>query len=141
MKARIFTGFAAMALLCVGVSPASGQLAPALAYAWSLNLEAFNREDVDAAMATVDTRSPDYNATKKSLEAQFEAYDLQATVVKFDLIGHDDEFAVARVKTKTTGKPGSGFVDNVVDAVVLFHQQGGVWKLWSEEIVAVEIGS
>lgn len=141
MKARICIGFAAMALLCAGVSPVSAQLAPALEYAWSQNLEAFNREDVDAAMATVDTRSPDYAATKKSLEAQFEAHDLQATLVKFDLIGHDDEFAVARIKTKTTGKPGSGFINNVVDAVVLFHQEGGVWKLWSEEIVAVEIGS
>jgi hypothetical protein len=54
-------------------------------------------------------------------------------------MGHDDEFAVARVKTRTTGQPGSDFVTNVTDAVVLFHQENGTWKLWSEKIIAVEI--
>lgn len=139
MKARLFTGIAALALLCLGASSVRAQLAPALEYAWSLNVEAFNREDVDAVMATVDSRSPDYAATKQALEAQFKDYDLKAEVVKLSLMGHDDEFAVARIKTKTTGKPGSGFTDNVVDAVVLFHQENGAWKLWSEQIVAVEI--
>jgi len=138
MKARTWTVAAALALLCLA-APASAQLAPAIQYAWSLNLDAFNREDAVAAMAAVDSRSPDYAATKQALEGQFKNLDLKAELVKFDFMGHDDEFAVARVKTKTTGKPGSGFTDNVVDAIVLFHQENGTWKLWSEDVLAVEI--
>ena len=54
-------------------------------------------------------------------------------------MGHDDEFAVARIKAKTTGKPGSGFADNTVDAIVLFHQENGQWKLWSEDILGIDV--
>lgn len=139
MKARLCIGIAALALYCAGTSPAQAQLAPALEYAWSLNLEAFNRKDIDAAMATIDSRSPDYAATKQALESLFKDHDLSAEVVKFQLVGHDDEFAIARIKTKTVGKPDSGFSSNIVDAMAIFHQENGTWKLWSEEILAVEM--
>jgi hypothetical protein len=99
------------------------------------NLAAFNRKDVDAAMSFVDTRSPDYGATKDELVQDFKGYDLTADLVGFTLIGHDDEFAVARVKTRTSGKPNSGFVNNTVDAIAIFHQQNGAWKLWSQEVI------
>jgi hypothetical protein len=42
---------------------------------------------------------------------------------------------VQRVKTKTTGQ--FGFVDNTIDAVYIFHQESGTWKLWSEKIPGV----
>lgn len=140
MTSRRWTLMAAgLALFCFNAIPARAQLAPALEYAWSLNLDAYNRKDVDGTMRTVDTRSPDYEATKQAIEEQFKTLDLKAELVKFDLMGHDDEFAVARVKTKTTGAPGSGFANNITDAIVLFHQQGGTWKLWSEKVIAVDI--
>ncbi len=138
MKTRIWT-LAAVSTLLGFAAPAAAQLSPALQHVWTLHLDAFNRENVDAAMAGIDSRSPDYAATKQALDEQFKSLDVKAELVKFDYMGHDNEFAVARVKTKTTGKPGSGFTDNVTDAVVLFHQEGGAWKLWSEDIVAVEI--
>ena len=137
MRARTWILVAATAVCCA--APATAQLAPALEYAWSLNLQAFNKEDVTGAMAAIDSRSPDYDATKAALTAQFKDLDVKAEQVKFTYMGHDDEFAVARVKTKTTGQPGSGFADNVTDAIVLFHQENGTWKIWSEEIVAVEL--
>jgi len=59
-------------------------------------------------------------------------------LVSLTYIGHDDEFAVARVKSKTTGKAESGFVNNIVDAIVIFHQEGGKWKMWSEDILGVQ---
>lgn len=88
---------------------------------------------------TVDSRSPDYAATKQVLAGQLEDLDLEAELVKFDFMDHDDEFAVVRVKTKTSGTPGAGFTDNVVDAIVLFRQENGARTIWSEEIVAVDI--
>jgi hypothetical protein len=99
------------------------------------NLAAFNRKDVDATMSFVDTRSPDYDSTKDELVDDFKGYDLTAELVSFILSGHDDEFAVARVKTKTTAKPNSGFVGNTVDAIVVFHQENSAWKLWSQQVI------
>jgi hypothetical protein len=43
------------------------------------------------------------------------------------------------LKAKTTGKPGSGFTDNTVDAIVLFHQENGQWKLWSEDVLGIDV--
>ena len=139
MKNRLTTSIALLALLCCSSQPVLGQLAPALEYAWSLNLDAFNKENVDGAMATVDTRSPAWKETQLALEKLFKDYDLKAELVKFVIMGHDDEFAIARVKTKTTGQPGTAFTNNITDAIVTFHQEGGTWKIWSEQILAVEI--
>ena len=55
------------------------------------------------------------------------------------LVVHDDEFAVARVKAKTIGKAETGFTNNIVDAIMIFHQENGQWKLWSEEILGIEM--
>ena len=104
------------------------------------NIAAFNKEDVDATMSYVDTRSPDYEATKNELATVFKDYDLTSELVSLTLIGHDDEFAVARVKEKTTGKAQSHFADNTVDSIMVFHQQNGSWKLWSQQNLGVELG-
>lgn len=136
---KISTWILVAAVTLCGAASASAQLAPALEYAWSLNLQAFNKKDINALMAAIDSRSPDYEATKTAAEAQFKELNVTTELKDFKFIGHDDEFAVARVKTKTTGQPGSGFADNITDAIVLFHQENGTWKIWSEEIVAVEL--
>jgi len=103
------------------------------------NLSAFNRKDVGGTMNFVDTRSPDYDSTKSELVEEFKDYDLTSALVRFTLIGHDDEFAVARVKTKTTAKANSGFVNNTVDTITIFHQENGAWKLWSQQVLASEM--
>jgi hypothetical protein len=102
------------------------------------NLSGYNAENPDAAMSAVHKSSPEYASTQAALAEQFRDLDVKATLVDFDYMGHDDEFIVARVKTKLTGPPGSGFADNVVDSLVLFHQENGVWKLWSDEVLGVD---
>lgn len=103
------------------------------------NLSAYDHKDVDAAMRFVDSRSPDYASTKQAIEEQIKDLQVSTQLVTFDYIGHDDQCAVARAEVKSTGKPGTGFVDNTVDAIVIFHQESGAWKLWSEEILGVDI--
>jgi hypothetical protein len=119
-------------------APLSAQLAPAIQYVLDNNLASFNKRDLTASMRTIDTRSPDYEATKAALEEQFKDLDVTASLVKFTYIGHDDEFAVARASIKTSGKPGNtDFVDNTVDAILLFHMEGGAWKLWDETVLGI----
>jgi hypothetical protein len=103
------------------------------------NVAAYDKEDLDAAMAFVHTQSPDYESTKAALTDQFADLDVTSELVNFQYVGHDDEFAVARVKLKTTGKPDSGFVGNTTDSMMIFHMEGGKWKLWTEQVLGVEI--
>ena len=144
MNGRVWrTGLMALAVLCLCAPAARAQLAAGIReqlYATlAANLGAFDRKDVAASMRTIDSRSPDYAPTKQAIEDQFKDLNVRSEIVSFDYMGHDDEFAVARAKVKTTGQPGSDFMNNTVDAVMLFHQGNGTWKLWSEDIVAIDL--
>jgi len=102
------------------------------------HLQAYDDEDVDRTLREVHTKSPEYDRTKGELASQLAAHDLRIELVSFRFLGHDDEFAVARTKTKFVGSGGSSFQDNVVDGITVFHQESGAWKLWSDEVLGVE---
>ena len=57
----------------------------------------------------------------------------------FRYIGHDDEFAVARVMLKTVGRSGPPLAANVLDTMTVFHQEDGEWKYWSNHILGVDL--
>ena len=116
-------------------------LADALRATVAGSIAAYDKKEVDASMSFVDTASPDYESTKAALAEQFKDVDAKAELVDFDYVGHDDEFAVARVKIKTTAKPGSAFVDNTVDSMMIFHYKSGAWKIWTEKVLGVETSS
>ena len=102
------------------------------------NLRAYDAEDADGAMRSVHTRSPQYEPTRAALPEQFQDLDVTAKLTDFKYMGHDDEFAVARVKIQVEGPSGSMFVNNTTDDIVLFHQEGGIWKLWTSEVLGVD---
>ena len=102
------------------------------------NLAAFNREDLSGAMQHIHTKSPEYASTQNVLPGQFKALDARTQLVDLRYMGHDDEFAVARVKLKTVNESDAAFEANVVDTIVLFHQEDGVWKYWSDYIIGAE---
>jgi hypothetical protein len=120
-----------------GAKTHDDKLAASLEAVVAENLRAYDAKDADAAMRTVHTRSPEYDPTKAALPQQFQE-GVTAKLSDFTYMGHDDEFAVARVKIKVEGPPGSTFVNNTTDSVVLFHQEGGIWKLWTDEILGVD---
>lgn len=103
------------------------------------HLAAYDREDVAATLATIDSRSPAHAETQEELDGQFPAFDLKPSLVSFDYIGHDDEFAVGRAKTQIVSETRADFSPNTVDAILIFHQEGGVWKLWAEHVLGVEL--
>jgi hypothetical protein len=98
---------------------------------------AYNRKNLDDSMGFIDSKSPGYERTKKALPRQFDV-GANTKLVDFRYIGHDDEFAVARVKFKTSGKAGTSFVDNVADTLTVFHQENGQWKIWDQLVLGVE---
>lgn len=103
------------------------------------HLAAFNQEDVSASMQYVHPKSPEYVETSEVLSTQFSALDPNTELTDFRYLGHDDEFAVARLKLKTTEESDEPFAANIIDAIAVFHQEDGMWKLWSDHILGVEL--
>jgi hypothetical protein len=134
---RVIVPLVALLGIAGAAAAADDELATTLRGVVQENLRAYDAEDPDGVMRTMHSRSPEYAPTKAALPGQFAAEDLSVELVDFRYIGHDDEFAVARVKTKLTAPPGSDFDDNVVDSIMLFHQEGGLWKLWSDDVIGV----
>jgi len=103
------------------------------------NLAAHNREDMSGTMQSIHTKSPDYTNMKQALPNQFSTQDARTELVSFHYIGHDDEFAVARVAYKTVDQSEEPFVTNVLDTITVFHQEDGTWKYWSNHVLGVEM--
>jgi hypothetical protein len=139
MTDRTIVVLAALLGLAVGAGAADkNPLATTLQGVVEDHVRAYNARDVQGAMRDVHTQSPEYDSTKAAMEEQFRDLPVTAQLVDFKYMGHDDEFAVARMKLKIAGPPTSQFQNNVVDEVMLFHQQGGTWKLWSDDVLGVE---
>src|SRR5262245_4676182 len=144
MNARTWIPAAvALALLCscstmTSAAKGSDPLGDELRAVAAGNITAYDRKDLGGTMGYIHTQSPDYAPTKAALEEQFKTLDVKSELVDFDYVGHDDEFAVARVKSKTIGKK-VDFTNNTVDAIVVFHMENGTWKLWSQQVLGVFI--
>jgi hypothetical protein len=128
----------ALLSLAAPAGAADDQLSTSLRAVVEEQVRAYDAEDANGVLRTIHTRSPDYDTMRDALGEQFAEQDLTVTLVDFRYMGHDDEFAVARVKTRVVGPAGSGFQDNVVDEVLLFHREGALWKLWSDEVLGVD---
>jgi hypothetical protein len=135
---RVVVQLAALLGLAAAVGAADEKLAATLKGVVEENLRAYDAEDAAGVQRTMHTRSPEYDPTGAALTEQFRDEDLTAKLVDFKYMGHDDEFAVARVKIKVEGPPGSVFVNNTTDNLMLFHQEGGIWKLWSDDVLGVD---
>ena len=138
MKATCFALAVALTFAVPPPAVAAEPLAMSLEQVVKDQLAAYNRKDVAATLAYVHTKSPDYEQTKGEIAGQFKEQNVSAQLISFYYVGHDDEFAVARVKVKVTAPPTADFTDNVVDTITLFHQENGTWKIWGDHLLGVQ---
>ena len=139
MKTSVILATALLVLAWVPTTRADDTLAGSLEQVSKDQIAAFNRKDVAATMSFAHSKSPTYDAAKDMLSTDFKNQDLKAEQISFQYIGHDDEFAYARVKVKVTSPGTKGFDDNVMDTVTLFHQEGGAWKVWDTYLVGGQL--
>lgn len=139
MKSILILAAALLGLASAPAARAQDALISALEKVSTDQIAAFNREDVAATMAYAHTKSPTYDTAKETLTEYFKGQDLKAEQVSFQYIGHDDEFALARVKVKVTSPGTEGFQDTIADTVTLFHQEGGTWKIWDAYLVGGDL--
>lgn len=135
--------YAAASLLVLFANPLiaadSGGLEGALRQVVEDNLAAYNREDASRTLASVHTKSPAYAAMQEALPKQFAARDARTQLERFTYIGHDDEFALARVQYRTVGGTAAPFMNNLLDTITVFHQEGGTWKYWDNYILGARV--
>ncbi|WP_105901984.1 hypothetical protein [Vibrio gangliei] len=96
------------------------------------NLHASQQEDVDAYMATMHTQSLVWTPTKHQIEMVFDNFDLTYQLDQFDFVAQDDEYAYAKIWMTKTKISGGQFKNNRVQALVVFKQENGAWKVWSQ---------
>ena len=137
---QVFVG-AMLLVLTAGATSGGdiGGLEGALREVVEKNLTAYNAEDASGTLASVHTKSPAYGDLRDALPSQFGALDTGARLERFTYIGHDDEFALARVQYRTEGGSTEPFMNNVVDTITLFHQEDGIWKYWDNYILGVRL--
>ncbi len=99
------------------------------------NLAACESEDLAAEMETVHTQSPGYLLTKQQASMLFENFDFKYDLTHFKFIGEDEEYAVARIRQKTTKKAGPAFKNNETDLMAVFRREAGVWKFWNQVVL------
>jgi len=102
------------------------------------NMKACQDEDLDAAMSTLHSQSPAYLPTKQQTSILFENFDLKYELAAFKYIGQDGEYAVARIKQKTTKVAGPAFQNNVTDLIAVFRKENGHWKFWNQIILGTK---
>jgi hypothetical protein len=135
--------YVAAALLLLFANPltasAAGGLEGTLRQVVEDNLAAYNSEDASRALASVHTKSPAYADMQDALPKQFAAMDARTELERFTYIGHDGEFALARVQYRTTDGSQAPFMDNVLDTITVFHQEDGTWKYWDNYLLGGRI--
>lgn len=102
------------------------------------NLVASQQEDIDAYMTTMHTQSLAWIPTKNQLEMTFSNFDLNYHLDSFDYVAEDNEYAYAKIWLKTTKNAGGAFNDNRLQALVVFKQEKGAWKIWSQANMQVK---
>lgn len=95
------------------------------------NLRAFNDEDLDAYMATLDPSAPAYERARAAAAERFSQYDLEATAEAVDILAVEGDAARVRVVqvTRQVGAD-SDFQNNRFAAVHRLRKVAGQWKFY-----------
>ncbi|MBD1574026.1 hypothetical protein HC725_12190 [Vibrio sp. S17_S38] len=102
------------------------------------NLDASQREDSDAYMATMHSQSLAWIPTKKAIQGIFGNYKLNYYLEQFHYIAQENEYAYARVWIRTTKVSGPSFNNNKLEALIVFKKEGEKWKVWSQANMQIQ---
>lgn len=135
---RLLVGLCLLGGPVVTVHAQDAEVEGAVTEVLRANFIAANEEDVVGYLLTVHFDSPVYEVTQDALQPQFRNYDLAFELLELRLLSVDGDYAFARGKQKVTKLGESDFEDNITDALYIFRQEVGVWKLWQQSPLEVE---
>jgi hypothetical protein len=102
------------------------------------NLIACNAEDIERYMATIHSKSPDYDKTKNTLPIAFENFDLSYQVSGLQILDQNDREATVAFVLTTRKIRGPQFQDNQVTGQFIIRKDGDAWKIYGQKIENIE---
>lgn len=122
----------ALAITCVASGHAeSPPTADAIKSLVERSNRALQEENLDASINTIHSQSPSLLGVKKDLPTIFENYDLNTELVSFSFIGQDEDYAVARIKTRYIKLSGPFWQNVETDSISVYRQENDEWKYWN----------
>lgn len=116
----------------------SSSLAKQLQAVMATNIKGITEKKLDIAMSVFHSKSPDYTPTKDATKQILQTYNIKIRLLSLQVIGSDQEYAVARVKYETTQDRGPAFRNNVSDTMQVFKKEGNQWKLWTSATLNIK---
>ncbi len=116
-----------------GKGPGEVELAKQLRGMLVAQTEAKQKENLAGTIENVDTRLAAKYATQ--YRQIFRTYKLDYSLDDFKLLYHDDEVAVTRVRQTLKKVEGPDFKDNQRDALQIFRNRDGQWKIFEQVIL------
>ncbi len=102
------------------------------------NIDASNAEDITAYMATIHSHSPVHAQTESMLSPMFAQYDLSFRMTNLDVIEQTEKEARVAFVLVTRKIRGPEFRDNQVTGVMILRPENGAWKIYNQEVDAIE---
>ena len=81
------------------------------------HIDALNREDMAATLATLDSESPGFEATKTAISQIFQSHDLRYTIENMEIDSVNDDEARVRIVQTTEKIAGPAFRNNRIKAI------------------------
>jgi len=128
-----------LATLCISnIAIANPEIAEAIKQNVLNNLKYAQAEDSEKSMSTMHSQSPSYMPTKDMMSQIFGNYKLSYELLDFKYVAYDGDLAYVRIKQVTKKISGPAFQNNEIDAIQIFRQESGVWKLWTQANIEIK---
>lgn len=116
-----------------GKKPGEAELAKQLRAMLVAQAKAKQEEDLAGTIENLDPRLTVKYATQ--FRQVFRTFKLEYSIDDFKLLYHDDEVAVTRLKQTIKKVEGPDFKDNQRDALQIFRNRDGQWKIFEQVIL------
>lgn len=101
-------------------------------------LDAMNREDLNAAINAVHPSSPGFQKTKSLTEELFNIYDLRYSLKETTLESENTDTAKVKFSQITNKISGPEFRNNFISGVHILKKYNGEWKIYDTQIIKIE---
>jgi len=102
------------------------------------NVDALQRKDLAAVVATLDPEDPLFEQTKKITASGFKNYEFRYALEDVALESMSDDEARVRFVQVTKKVSGPAFRDNRVEGVHTLRKRNGEWKMFHTETTKIE---
>lgn len=102
------------------------------------NIDASNAEDIYAYMAAIHSQSPLYDQTMSMLSPMFSQYDLSFELTHVEVLEQNENEAKVAFVLVTRKLRGPEFQDNQVAGVMIMRPEGGIWKIYNQEVESID---